>query len=140
MSDTNAITVARDNVVEVEEYTASNYCSITLDSSENAKLIANAVNAADSLADMGDEVLNVIGVICRPGIRKARSKSQVDAPCTDTILICSDGCAYFTKSEGIRRAVDNFVALGIFTGEPVAMKVEEVDLGDGIAMKTLVLV
>lgn len=131
-------------IAHVEDYQPSNYCTLKLNSSDNVKLVANAVNAADSLADTEGEDLPVIGVMCRPGIRRARSKNQADTPCTDTILMCADGSAYFSKSEGVRRAIDNFVALGLFdiadADNPITMKVEEIELQGGNTMKTLVLV
>lgn len=143
----NAVTVTTDvdtEIIKADEYEASNYCTLKLDNSDNIKLIANAVNAADSLADTEGEELSVIGVLCRPGIRRARAKNQSDTPCTDTILICADGSAYFSKSEGVRRAIDNFVALGLFdiadVNNPITMKIEEIELQGGNTMKTLILV
>lgn len=117
------------------------YSSITIADAESRKVVANATNNAESLAEHEGETINVIGVMCKPGVRRARTKDDVDHQCTDTLLICADGSAYFTKSEGIRRAVENFLALGLFEdGEPVAMQVVTKTLPGGNTMKTLVLV
>lgn len=123
-------------------YIPSNYSSIsdTEPTQEQRVMVANALNNAESLAEHEDEVLEVIACMTKPGVRRARQKGDSNHPCTDSILICADGSAYFSKSEGVRKALDNFMACGIFTGEVVKMKMQSKRIQGGNTMKTLVLV
>lgn len=122
-------------------YVPSEYSTIVVNDKETKKTVVNAMNAAESLANHEGEVLSIIGVMCKPGIRRARDKNGVDAPCTDTILVGADGRAYFSQSEGVRNACDNFNAAGLFEdGEPVDMKLTSTVLPSGNTRKTLVLV
>ena len=128
-----------DNCTDL--YTPSSYSSIKATDTATRKLVVNAMNNADSLADHADEVLNVIGVFTKPGIRRARDKNGVDMPCTNTTLVCEDGTAYFSQSEGVRNAADNFMAAGLFDGgDIVPMKLVASKLPNGNTRKTLVLV
>lgn len=122
-------------------YTPSQYSSIKPSDAESRKLIVNAMNNASSLCEMEGQVLNVVGVFTKPGIRRARDKNGVNAPCTNTTLVCEDGTAYFSQSEGVRNAADNFMAAGLFDeGEIVPMKLVSSKLPNGNTRKTLVLV
>lgn len=124
-----------------ELYTPSNYSSINLTDSETKKLVVNAMNNADSLANHEGETLDVIGVFTKPGIRRSHDKNGVDLPCTNTTLICSDGRAFFSQSEGVRNAADNFIAAGLFDdGEVVPMKLVSTMLPNENTRKTLVLI
>lgn len=128
-----------DNCTDL--YTPSSYSSIKATDTATRKLVVNAMNNAESLADHEGEVLNVIGVFTKPGIRRARDKNGVDMPCTNTTLVCEDGTAYFSQSEGVRNAADNFMAAGLFDeGEIVPMKLVSSKLPNGNTRKTLVLV
>lgn len=125
----------------IDLYTPSSYSSIKTSDTPTKKLVVNAMNNAESLADYADKVLNVIGVFTKPGIRRSRDKNGVDTPCTNTTLVCEDGTAYFSQSEGVRNAVDNFMAAGLFDeGEVVQMKLVCSKLPNGNTRKTLVLV
>ena len=122
-------------------YTPSSYSSIKVTDAATKKLVVNAMNNAESLADYADKVINVIGVFTKPGIRRSRDKNGVDMPCTNTTLICEDGTAYFSQSEGVRNAADNLMAAGLFDeGEIVPMKLVAYKLPNGNTRKTLVLV
>lgn len=122
-------------------YTPSHYTSIEATDLETTKTVVNAMNAAESLSKYEGETLNIIGVMCKPGVRRARDKQSQDAPCTNTLLIGADGKAYFSQSEGVRNACDNFMAAGLFEdGEPIAMKLASTVLPNGNTRKTLVLV
>lgn len=122
-------------------YTPSSYSSIQANNTETRKLVVNAMNNAESLSDHEGETINVIGVFTKPGIRRARDKNGVDMPCTNTTLVCEDGTAYFSQSEGVRNAADNFMAAGLFDeGEIVPMKLVSSKLPNGNTRKTLVLV
>nr|DAV20634.1 MAG TPA: Single stranded DNA binding protein [Bacteriophage sp.] len=128
-----------DNCTDL--YTPASYSSIKATDTATKKLVINAMNNAESLSDHEGETLNVIGVFTKPGIRRARDKNGVDAPCTNTTLVCEDGTAYFSQSEGIRNAADNFMAAGLFEeGEIVPMKLVSSKLPNGNTRKTLVLV
>lgn len=123
-------------------YTPANYSSIKATDTATKKLVVNALNNAESLSDHEGETLNVVGVFTKPGVRRARDKNGVDTPCTNTTLICEDGTAYFSQSEGVRNAADNFMAAGLFDDEDeiVPMKLVSSKLPNGNTLKTLVLV
>lgn len=128
-----------DNCTDL--YTPASYSSIRATDTETKKLVVNAMNNAESLSDHEGEILDVIGVFTKPGIRRARDKNGVDTPCTNTTLVCEDGTAYFSQSEGVRNAADNFMAAGLFDeGEIVPMKLVASKLPNGNTRKTLVLV
>lgn len=127
-----------------EIYQASNRSTLK-PTAENVKIIANAVNTAKSLNasldydEEGNPVsFKCIGIIQEPGIRKAREKGACDMPCTNTTLVCEDGNAYFSQSEGIRKSADVLVKLGVFdAGEPVELTVEVTNLPNGNTIKSL---
>ena len=122
-------------------YTPASYSSIQATDAATKKLVVNAMNNAESLSDHEGETLDVIGVFTKPGIRRARDKNGVDTPCTNTTLVCEVGTAYFSQSEGVRNAADNFMAAGLFEeGEIVPMKLVSSKLPNGNTRKTLVLV
>lgn len=134
------VTVADANS---EIYQASS-CSTLKPTGENVKVIANAVNTAKSLnasldgEDGEPRTFACIGVIMEPGIRRARDKGASDMPCTNTTLVCADGNAYFSQSEGIRKSADVLVKLGVFeSGEPVELAVEVTNLSNGNTIKSL---
>lgn len=121
-------------------YRASNYSTIK-PTKENIKIIANAVNTANSLnaaIEDGVDVFNVIGIMTAPGVRKSRDANVADTPCTNTVLVCEDGKAYFTQSEGIRKSADLLCKLGVFdSGEAVALSVGETKSRSGNTIKSL---
>lgn len=121
-------------------YQASNYNTIT-PTKDTIKIIANAANSAKSLnaaIEGGIDVFNVIGVMTEPGVRRSRDANVADAPCTNTTLVCEDGNAYFTQSEGIRKSVDTLCKLGVFaSGEVVALSVDVTKTGSGNTIKSL---
>lgn len=121
-------------------YRASNYSTIK-PTKETIKIIANAVNSARSLnaaMEDGVDVFNVIGIMTAPGVRKSRDANGVDTPCTNTVLVCEDGNAYFTQSEGIRKSADLLCKLGVFdSGEAIALSVDEAKSRCGNTIKSL---
>lgn len=121
-------------------YQASNYSTIK-PTKETIKIIANAANSAKSLnaaIEDGIDVFNVIGIMTEPGVRRSRDANGVDTPCTNTILVCEDGDAYFTQSEGIRKSADTLCKLGVFeSGEAVALSVDVTKTGSGNTIKSL---
>ena len=121
-------------------YQASNYSTIK-PTKENIKIIANAANSAKSLnaaMEDGIDVFNVIGIMTEPGVRKSRDANGVDTPCTNTTLVCEDGNAYFTQSEGIRKSADTLCKFGVFEyGEAVALSVDVIKTGSGNTIKSL---
>lgn len=136
----NAIVAMTDANGEVV-YQASNYSTIKPGTKEAVKIIANAANSAKSLnaaMEDGIDVFNVIGIMTEPGVRKSRDANGVDAPCTNTTLVCEDGNAYFTQSEGIRKSADTLYKLGVFEyGESVALSVDVTKTGSGNTIKSL---
>ena len=139
MTNDNTQLATMDNSIDL--YTPASYSTIKVTDTATKKLVVNAMNNAESLSDHEGETLNVIGVFTKPGIRRARDKNGVDAPCTNTTLVCEDGTAYFSQSEGVRNAADNFMAAGLFDeGEIVPMKLISSKLPNGNTRKTLVLV
>lgn len=135
----NAIVSMADANGEVV-YQASNYSTIK-PTKETVKIIANAANSAKSLnaaVEDGVDVFNVIGIMTEPGVRKSRDANGVDTPCTNTTLVCEDGNAYFTQSEGIRKSADTLCKLGVFEdGEAVALSVDVTKTGSGNTIKSL---
>ena len=128
-------------VESTDLYAPSQYSSIKPTDAETRKLVVNAMNNATSLSEMEGRVLDVIGVFTKPGVRRSREKNGTDAPCTNTTLVCADGPAYFSQSEGVRNAADNFMAADLFAeGEIVKMKLVSSKLPNGNTRKTLVLV
>lgn len=139
MTNDNTQLAPMDNCTDL--YTPSSYSSIKATDTATKKIVVNAMNNAESLSDHEGETLNVIGVFTKPGIRRARDKNGVDMPCTNTTLVCEDGTAYFSQSEGVRNAADNFMAAGLFEeGEVVPMKLVSSKLPNNNTRKTLVLV
>ena len=139
MTNENTQLAPMDNCTDL--YTPSSYSSIQVTDAETKKLVVNAMNNAESLADHEGKTLNVVGVFTKPGIRRSRDKNGVDTPCTNTTLVCEDGTAYFSQSEGVRNAADNFMAAGLFDeGGIVPMKLVSSKLPNGNTRKTLVLV
>lgn len=129
----------------IAAYTPSEYSTLAVGTKEAKKVALNAMNDAKSLNEVTstdpDHVFSVIGAFCAPGVRRARRAGDQATPCTNTTLVCEDGTAYFTQSEGIRRCVDSYVAAGIFEdGEPVRMKVVSKSVQGGNTIKNLVLV
>lgn len=122
-------------------YQASNYSTIKPGTKETVKIIANAANSAKSLnaaMEDGIDVFNVIGIMTEPGVRKSRDANGVDTPCTNTTLVCEDGNAYFTQSEGIRKSADTLCKLGVFEyGEAVTLSVDVTKTGSGNTIKSL---
>lgn len=135
----NAIVSMTDKNGEIV-YQASNYSTIK-PTKETIKIIANAANSAKSLnaaMEDGVDVFNVIGIMTEPGVRKSRDVNGVDTPCTNTTLVCEDGSAYFTQSEGIRKSADTLCKLGVFeSGEVVALSIDVIKTGSGNTIKSL---
>lgn len=135
----NAIVSMADTNGEIV-YQASNYSTIK-PTKETIKIIANAANSARSLnaaMEDGIDVFNVIGIMTAPGVRKSRDANGVDAPCTNTVLVCEDGKAYFTQSEGIRKSADLLCKLGVFKyGEAIALSVDVTKTRSGNTIKSL---
>lgn len=133
--------IKHEETNQIAEYTPSNYSTIDLETVDK-KIIANAATNALSLSEAfpNGETFEALGFMMVPGVRRARRIDESDKPCTDTTIVLADGSAVFTKSEGIRRALDKFDALGIFDGEPVKMRVIERTIAGGNTMKTLELV
>ena len=97
----------------------------------------NAINNAVSLKDYSEVPLTLTGIITTPGSRKGRS-GLPDVPCQNTYLICEDGRAYFSQSDGIARSA-NMIArfFADVLADGVAVKVAETKLDNGNTLKTI---
>lgn len=137
---TNELATSQETTLDLA-YMPSQYSTISIDNAETRKTVLNAMNNAQSLAEHSG-VLEVVGVMCKPGVNKRQEAdgSVTSVPCTDSIIVCADGSAYFTKSEGIRRCLDSFQALGLFDdGEAIPMEVHARTVGNR-TIKSLVLI
>ena len=74
------------------------------------KRSVNAINNAVSLNDHVGEVLRIVDVITMPGVRKGRN-GQDDMTCQNTYLIDADGIAYFSQSDGVKRAINAIMSI-----------------------------
>lgn len=137
--------LATVNNTAIADYIPSQYSTLDTATKEAKKVALNAINNAESLnaaiqAAPG-RTFDVVGIFTAPGVRRARANGQSDSACTNTTLVCADGTAFFTQSEGIRKCADSFYASGLFEdGESVQMQVVEKQLPGGNSLKTLVLV
>lgn len=84
--------------------------TLNLDSFEGKIGTLNAINAAASLKDCGDSVIDVCDCITMPGVRNGRNGAP-DTQCQNTYLIDVDGHAWFTQSDGIARSVSMIAML-----------------------------
>lgn len=75
---------------------------------EGRKLVANAVNNADSLAQYEGVVLKISNVLTRPGMRSDLDGNN-QTPCQCTYLIDIDGKAYFSQSDGVARSINTIM-------------------------------
>lgn len=112
---------------------------------EGKKLVANAVNNAESLANFEGVTLKIANVLTRPGMR-GDLNGENQTPCQCTYLIDTDGRAYFSQSDGVARSINTI--MGIYTefpkdtenGEYAEMILRSHDLPSGRTIKTIELV
>lgn len=111
--------------------------TLALDTIEGKKATVNAINNAVSLKDYSEVPLTLTGIITTPGSRKGRS-GLPDVPCQNTYLICDDGKAYFSQSDGIARSA-NMIArfFADVLADGVAVKVAETKLDNGNTLKSI---
>lgn len=119
----------------------------SLRNTDHASMVtmANALNAARSLADYTGDVIATKHIICTAGERASRVSDQPDTPCTNTYLVDSEGNAWFTQSEGIARSAKRILAIfsGDFSEFPegiVRLQIVEDKLNNGNTLKTLKIV
>lgn len=115
-------------------YTPNGFiCTVNAETREGAIQVANALNDAKALNDMGDAHFLLAGVITAEGVR-----SRTGEICVNTYLIAADGNCYFTQSDGIRRSAEQIVALfnGDF-GDGIEVAVSAKELPNGNTLKTL---
>ena len=119
------------------------FSTITAQGIDAAITIANAVNNPDSLNDVND-VIAVVDILCTHGVRKGRNNLP-DVPCVNTTLICKDGTALFSQSDGVARSASTIVTLFPDCGrsqgmEYLPLKVNEKLLKNGNTLKVLEIV
>ena len=103
----------------------------------------NALNAAISLKDAKDTVLDICDCITMPGIRKGRN-GMPDVECTNTYLIDTSKQAWFTQSDGIARSVKMIAMMFPDFGKNnpdgcLHVRVQENNLANGNTIKSLVI-
>lgn len=119
------------------------FSTITAQGIDAAITIANAVNNPDSLNDVND-VIAVVDILCTHGVRKGRNNLP-DTPCVNTTLICKDGTALFSQSDGVARSASTIVTLFPDCGrsqgmEYLPLRVNEKMLNNGNTLKVLEIV
>lgn len=117
-------------------------CTINIEEIDGKIALATAVNNADSMKDLVNVPIMVRDILTMPGVR-----SRTGEACTNTYLICDDGKALMTQSQGIADSVPYIVGIctNPITGEftaPVdmglALQVVAKDLPNGNTLKTVI--
>lgn len=112
---------------------------------EGRKLVANAVNNADSLAQYEGVVLKISNVLTRPGMRGDLDGNN-QTPCQCTYLIDTDGKAYFSQSDGVARSINTIMDIyrdfpkDTENGEYAEMALRSQTLPNGRTIKSIELV
>lgn len=111
-------------------------CTVSADSFEGAKAIANAINASSSLADLGDTPFIVVDIITMPGVR-----AKTGEPCTQTYFILQDGTSLFTQADGIARSIVALMpVIEKWLHNGITMRVRSQPTKSGNTVKTIELV
>ena len=115
------------------------HSTITADSLDAKRKIVNALGSSDTLKDMTETPLKVVGIIVTEGMRKARQSGEHDTPCQNTYLVTADGKSYMTQSDGIARSANMICAM--YTSDELAqgvdMMVRSRELPNGNTIKSL---
>lgn len=109
--------------------------TVDADTYEGKIKVVSALNGADSLEELGDKTIVVSDILETQGVR-----SRTGEVCTNTYLIDSDGHAYFTQSDGIKKSVD-FILMafnGKLPEDGIPCQVKSQKLNNGNTLKTLV--
>ena len=111
-------------------------CTISADTFEGAKAIANAVNASSSLADFGDGIFTVVDILTMPGVR-----AKTGEPCVQTYFILEDGSSLFTQADGIARSVKALIQIiEPWIHDGIKMRVKSTPTRNGNTVKTIEIV
>ena len=118
--------------------------TVDMTTAEGRNTVVKAINDAVSLNDFVGMEIKVKDIITMPGVRKGRNGAS-DMPCQNTILIDTDGVAYFTQSDGIARGIQTYGAIfwdanGNLTASEgyLSLMVKERELPNGNRLKTIV--
>jgi hypothetical protein len=116
--------------------------TVNTDSTEGKLQVLAALNYAAPLKDFVDKPIKVRDCITMPGVRKSRNGGH-DTPCQNTYLIDTDGNAYFSQSDGVKRSVLMIFALFPQFGKEtengyIELKLVEQNLANGNTLKNLV--
>lgn len=135
----NEIMVSNESGIEANGLVST----IKLDSVENRMRVAHACNDSESLASIGDRVIEVVDIFQTTGVRKSRQAGIPDSECINTYIICKDGTCYMSQSAGIAQSAAIYAGLipglGHATGDGyIPMRVEEKLLANGNTVKRLV--
>ncbi len=82
------------------------------DDIDSRKKLFNALNNAASLSANDSWPIMVTAIVIVPGVR-AVSKDE----CENVYLICEDGTAYFSQSNGIAKSAKDLAAIFEFDGK-----------------------
>lgn len=109
---------------------------------DSAVKMANAMNNPDTLANVTD-VIAVTDIVCTKGTRKGRN-GMPDTPCVNTTLLCKDGTALFSQSDGIARSASVIATLFPDCGRSrgldfLPVRVVETKMNNGNTLKKLVI-
>lgn len=109
------------------------------------KLRKNAESLAHSVPE--GTPFTVVAVMACEGVRKGDAEKHIaDAPCTDIYFVTDTDKCYFTRSEGIKRDLQDYCESGIIELDdsgnmiPVTFAVSSVQLAGGRTVKRLNLV
>lgn len=116
--------------------------TVNTDNTQGKLQVLAALNFAAPLKDFVDKPIKICDCITMPGKRKSRDGGN-DTPCQNTYLIDTDGNAYFSQSDGVKRSVDMIYALFPQFGKEtengfIELKLVEQKLGNGNTLKNLV--
>lgn len=109
---------------------------------DSAVKMANAMNNPSTLADVVD-VIAVTDIVCTKGTRKGRN-GMPDMPCINTTLLCADGSALFSQSDGVARSASVIATLFPDCGRSrgldyLPIRVVESKMSNGNTLKKLVI-
>jgi hypothetical protein len=102
---------------------------------DERKAAYNTLSGAVSLDDIGDKVIEIVGINQVNGTRIDRD-TQIEHPAINTTLVGVDGTGYFSQSMGIARDAYNIVSMfGEKWPEPIKISVKKIVLPNKNTLK-----
>lgn len=110
---------------------------------DSAVKMANAMNNPSTLSEVTDTIA-VTDIVCTKGTRKGRN-GMSDTPCINTTLLCADGSALFSQSDGVARSASVIATIFPDCGRSrgldyIPIRVVEKKMANGNTIKTLEIV